>query len=262
MKCTHCGFSYEEETVCPICGTPAPYSETPPEEPYFEMTDATPTAAAAEPQPPQQPELSASVPHRHVGKLQIAILCLLSAIAALLLYLAVLGSVAFAWMQSDYLYDTWDDPGNTGYAEKSMQDPNVLNDGTVHKIGEPYDFGSGVITLKGAAVIKPKASFDASQRLVAFTVEVSNNTKQVQLYHAPEFVLGSSDFDASHFAFSEFSIAGDEASVSFQPGETYAAVFYYNLPNEKQTLLATVLASGDAAWDASAVYNIALGDIK
>lgn len=257
MKCTHCGFTYEEETVCPICGTPAPCPETAPEEPFLEMTGAP----AAEPQPPEPP---APAPHRQAGRMQIAILCVLAAIAALLLYLAVLGSVAFAWMLSDYgyWYDTWEGSGNSGYAEPAPQKPDVNNDGTVYKIGEPYDFGSGTLTLKGAAVVKPKASFDATQRLVAFTVEINNTTKQEQLYHAPEFVLGSSDFDASHFAFSEFSANGDGEYVSFQPGETYAAVFYYNLPNEKQTLLATVFAESDATGAASAAYNISLADIK
>ena len=113
MKCTHCGFTYEEEAVCPICGTPAPYRETVPEEPYFDLNINEAAAVPdTNPQPSAQQEPSAPVSNRSAKGLQIAALCILAFIAAVLLYLAVLGSVAFAWMQSDYAYwyDTWEAP--------------------------------------------------------------------------------------------------------------------------------------------------------
>ena len=109
MKCVYCGFTYDDEPVCPICGTPAPSREE-----YIPQYDynynsyepnmqAPPPANGTFPQqaPPvmsEQPVYSAPSKPRHAkksppGGLEIAAFCVLSVIAAALVYISVIQTI-------------------------------------------------------------------------------------------------------------------------------------------------------------------------
>lgn len=44
MKCSYCGFTYDDEAACPICGTPAPQPQGMPMYAYPEPEAPAPRA--------------------------------------------------------------------------------------------------------------------------------------------------------------------------------------------------------------------------
>ncbi len=100
MKCVKCGFSCDDETICPICGTPvAPVKG--PDFPY-RARHAAPQYTPPCPPPIQQfrqpPAPKEPLPPKPARKktpdgLRIAFLCVLSVIAAALVYIAVIQTI-------------------------------------------------------------------------------------------------------------------------------------------------------------------------
>ena len=109
MKCVYCGFTYDDEPVCPICGTPAPSREEYMPQYDYDYNSYDPNTQAPPPvsdaytrqAPPVMSEPAAyrepSKP-RHAkksppGGLEIAAFCVLSVIAAALVYLSVIQTI-------------------------------------------------------------------------------------------------------------------------------------------------------------------------
>ena len=283
MKCSYCGFTYDDELVCPICGTPAaPLEQTAPFAPQPAPTVQAPVSASSPCVEPDIEENKKPAAAKSGKGLKIAALCVLSVIAAALLANVAIQAFSLSAELKHYrksadvmdrekeLYDKsfklvesepdfdydYDGSNSEGYglSEKS--------DNTVHKVGESYDFGSGVITLKSVRVSQKTANFDSTKQQVAFFVEVTNNTNSSQIYEIPSLTLGEK-LDAEAFAFAEFNNSGEDVAYSFDPGESCSAVFYYNLPTENQTLNVTVSTeSQNYTCFVETEYTLETKDIK
>lgn len=100
MKCVKCGFSCDDETICPICGTPVK-SVKEPDPPYKARHAApqyTPPCAPPVQQFRQPPAPKEPLPPKPESKktpdgIRIAFLCVLSVIAAALVYIAVIQTI-------------------------------------------------------------------------------------------------------------------------------------------------------------------------
>ena len=281
MKCSYCGFTYDDEPVCPICGTPSASLEQPvPFTPQPAPTVQAPVSASSPCVEPDIEENKKPAAAKSGKGLKIAALCVLSVIAAALVANVAIQAFSlsaelkhyrksadvmdrekelydksFKLVESepDYDFDDSDSDGS-GLSEKS--------DNTVHKVGESYDFGSGVITLKSVRVSQKTANFDSTKQQVAFFVEVTNNTNSSQVYEIPSLTLGEK-LDAEAFAFAEFNNSGEDVAYSFDPGESCSAVFYYNLPTENQTLNVTVSTeSKNYTCFVETKYTLETKDIK
>ena len=281
MKCSYCGFTYDDELVCPICGTPAaPSEQTASFAPQPAPTVQAPVSASSPCVEPDIEENKKPAAAKSGKGLKIAALCVLSVIAAALVANVAIqafslsaelkhyrksadvmdrekelydNSFKLVESEPDYDFDDSDSDGS-GLSEKS--------DNTVHKVGESYDFGSGVITLKSVRVSQKTANFDSTKQQVAFFVEVTNNTNSSQIYEIPSLTLGEK-LDAEAFAFAEFNNSGEDVAYSFDPGESCSAVFYYNLPTENQTLNVTVSTeSQNYTCFVETKYTLETKDIK
>ena len=96
MKCTYCGFSYDNEAKCPICGTPAPQQPAPtPEKP--EPQPFLPPVQPPSGDAPKAPSPAASPAREDSGKgLRIATLCVLGVIASALIYLCLVMTFSYS----------------------------------------------------------------------------------------------------------------------------------------------------------------------
>lgn len=281
MKCSYCGFTYDDELVCPICGTPAAQAEQP--APF--TPQPAPTVQSAVPASSPEPAVKNKkkpAPAKKGKGLKIATFCVLSVIAAALVANVAIQAFSLSAELKHYrksaeimdkekeLYDKsfslveskpdidsdydGSDSGENSFSEKS--------DNKVHKVGESYDFGSGMITLKSVRVSQKTSNFDSAKQQVAFLVEVTNNTNSSQQYEIPSLTLGEKT-DTEAFAFAEFNNSGDDVAYSLAPGESCSAVFCYNLPTENQTLNVTVsteIQSGNCRVET--VYSLETKDIK
>lgn len=308
MKCTNCGFTYDEEAFCPICGTPAAPEQAPaypypapaphaPAAPYAPVDYASPVVPApnAAPVPEDAPAPAEPAPEKaccrkqHTG-LKIATLCVLAVIAAALVYNAVIQTLRF---QHENKYDSLLDRA-AKYTDEMLNGVEALKDGSpfgnilsddanpyddtwdwlpaygdekltddkTHAIGESYDFGRGVVTLKSAAVTKKDATYDDKLQQVALTIELTNNTKEDQIYEAPAMMLNGTEYDYTHFVFAEDSTNGEDVSYSYSPGKSVSATYYYNLPKDSKMLDATVTVNGgDGEYYAETTYQFDTKDI-
>ena len=263
MKCSNCGFTYDNEAVCPICGVPAyPAEQTAPyymaAEPVIGNTGIpeTPARKTTDDAPKAKKEPAAA----KSGKgLKIATLCVLAVIAAALVANVVLQAVSLSAELRYYkktakvmdsqteLYDNYSNllksydnlaNGKSGfkYDEPDGNDyiaPKIFNDSAVRKIGEEYSFDYGSVSLQSVK-LTGAASLDSSKQQAAFTVTFKNTTEKTLFYTYPMFSAGDTDFDEKNYLFAEFG--SEEAYCILKPGETSTAVFYYSLPKENQKL--------------------------
>ncbi|MBQ1381374.1 MAG: hypothetical protein IIY79_05100 [Ruminococcus sp.] len=269
MKCTHCGFTYDEETVCPICGTPAPVEKT--------RTESAVPPTAAQPQPPAPRTFRASAPSapRHSerqseqqsgGKgLRIATLCVLAVIALALICVALLQMISLLRDQkqkepSPQIEETI----SLSSEPNTLQtDTEYITDKNIRRVGDSFDFGRGTVTLKSVTVTREKSTFSSKTQQVGFLLEINNNTKKEQNYDAPGMTLGSSGYDADHYAFAEFSLDQSSGSCTVQPGKSYYAMYYYNLPKENPEATAQVYVFGDSgSYTAATIYSLDLGSAQ
>ena len=269
MKCTHCGFTYDEETVCPICGTPAPVEKT--------RTESAVPPAAAQPQPPAPRTFRASAPsaprhserqsEQHSGGkgLRIATLCVLAVIALALICVALLQMISLLRDQkqkepSPQIEETI----SLSSEPNTLQtDTEYITDKNIRRVGDSFDFGRGTVTLKSVTVTREKSTFSSKTQQVGFLLEIKNNTKQAQNYDAPGMTLGSSGYDADHYAFAEFSLDQSSGSCTVQPGKSYYAMYYYNLPKENPEATAQVYVFGDSgSYTAATIYSLDLGSAQ
>ncbi len=82
MKCSNCGFTYDDEKVCPICGTPAQNAPSAPENNPYSAPAAPPAEA---PVPPEPPRHEPPAPKKRSKGMMIALVCGVSVIAACML---------------------------------------------------------------------------------------------------------------------------------------------------------------------------------
>lgn len=267
MKCTHCGFTYDEETICPICGTPAPV-----EAPRAEST--VPPAAAQTPAPrtfraqsPSAPRHSDRQTERQTGGkgLRIATLCVLAVIACALIFVTILQAVAL--LRGQGREEPNRQPTETiplSSAPGTLPtDTEYITDKNIRRVGDSFDFGKGTVTLKSVTVTREKSTFSSKTQQVGFLLEINNNTKKEQNYDAPGMTLGSSGYDAEHYAFAEFSLDQSSGSCTLQPGKSYYAMYYYNLPKENPETTAQVYVFGNSgSYTAATVYSLDLGTVQ
>lgn len=271
MKCTHCGFTYDEETICPICGTPAPV-----EAPRAEST-VPPAAAQTQPQTPAPRTFRAQSPSapRHSDRqterqsggkgLRIATLCVLAVIACALILVTIIQAVALLRGQGHEEPNR--QPAETiplSSAPGTLPtDTEYITDKNIRRVGDSFDFGKGTVTLKSVTVTREKSTFSSKTQQVGFLLEINNNTKKEQNYDAPGMTLGSSGYDAEHYAFAEFSLDQSSGSCTLQPGKSYYAMYYYNLPKENPETTAQVYVFGNSgSYTAATVYSLDLGTVQ
>lgn len=271
MKCTHCGFTYDDERVCPICGTPVLAEEIPAESDLPPFA-AQPQATVPAPAPRPMRSSAASAP-RHAERftgnkgLRIATLCVLAVIA-----FALVLCVLFQFI-SLFRGQTRQQTATPTQAEQiiplgsepslPITDIEYITDKNIRRVGESFDFGKGVVTLKSVTVTKEKSTFSSKTQQVGFLLQIKNNTKQDQVYEAPGMTLGSSGFDAEHYAFAEFSLDQSLGRNTVQPGKSYYAMYYYNLPRENPETTAQVYVfGGNGSYTAATVYSLDLGSVQ
>lgn len=271
MKCTHCGFTYDEETICPICGTPAPV-----EAPRAEST-VPPAAAQTQPrtpaprtfraQSPSAPRHSDRQTERQTGGkgLRIATLCVLAVIACALILVTILQAVAL--LRGQGREEPNRQPTETiplSSAPGTLPtDTEYITDKNIRRVGDSFDFGKGTVTLKSVTVTREKSTFSSKTQQVGFLLEINNNTKKEQNYDAPGMTLGSSGYDAEHYAFAEFSLDQSSGSCTLQPGKSYYAMYYYNLPKDNPETTAQVYVFGNSgSYTAATVYSLDLGTVQ
>ena len=267
MKCSNCGFTYDNEAVCPICGVPAYPAEQ--AAPYYMAAEPvigntgipeTPARQTADDAPKAKKEPVAA----KSGKgLKIATLCVLAVIAATLIASVVFQILAFSLERKYYdkameamdrdeqlyddlnkispneflpnLYSDLIDP--TDFEEPDGNDyiaPKTFTDSAIRKTGEAYDFEYGSITLQSIK-LTGASGLDKNKQTAAFTVTVKNTTDQTLKYLYPSFSVGDNDFDSENYLYDEYE-NGEGSSVTIQPNQTLTAVYYYSLPKENQTL--------------------------
>lgn len=276
MKCTHCGFTYDEETICPICGTPAPV-EAPRAESTVPPAAAQPqtqTPASRTPAPrtfraqsPSAPRHSDRQTERQTGGkgLRIATLCVLAVIACALILVTIIQAVAL--LRGQKHEEPNRQPTETiplSSAPVTLPtDTEYITDKNIRRVGDSFDFGKGTVTLKSVTVTREKSTFSSKTQQVGFLLEINNNTKKEQNYDAPGMTLGSSGYDAEHYAFAEFSLDQSSGSCTLQPGKSYYAMYYYNLPKENPETTAQVYVFGNSgSYTAATVYSLDLGTVQ
>ena len=278
MKCTHCGFTYDEETICPICGTPAPVeaprveSTVPPTAAQTQTQPRTPASRTPAPrtfraQSPSAPRHSDRQTERPSGGkgLRIATLCVLAVIACALIFVTIIQAVALLRGQKREEPDR--QPAETiplSSAPGTLPtDTEYITDKNIRRVGDSFDFGKGTVTLKSVTVTREKSTFSSKTQQVGFLLEINNNTKKEQNYDAPGMTLGSSGYDAEHYAFAEFSLDQSSGSCTLQPGKSYYAMYYYNLPKENPETTAQVYVFGNSgSYTAATVYSLDLGTVQ
>lgn len=271
MKCTYCGFSYDNEAKCPICGTPAPQQPAPtPEKP--EPQPFLPPVQPPSGDAPKAPAPAASPAREASGKgLRIATLCVLGVIASALIYLCLVMTFSYSlergfestakeWSEDYDTFDAFGVPDN----DMLNAEPKVFTDSAVHTLGENYRFDCGAIAVKSVTLTGAKPLLDKTVQQTAFTVVVTNTGKEAQYYDAPTLTVGDSVFNDEHFLYSENN--GKEEPFLLHAGESLTAVYYYNLPKDGAALdvVLTVYCAGedgiyddsDGEFSASTTYRI------
>lgn len=271
MKCTHCGFTYDNEPLCPICGTPAPHAE--PEQPAFsyEAPPAYTTPPAAPRHYAEKPAAPAakSAPPSLPKGLLIATLCVLSVIAA-----ALVGNIL---LQSAVLLHETQPAAHAGYSdagdifETEPGEPVGYTDSAVHKVGERFSFNDGAVCLKSVKLTGAVSALDKNLRQAAVTVVLTNTGKRTQSYYWPGFHFDDEAFDDAHFLYSETNM-GNREFYALAPGKSLTAVFYYTLPKDNQALRCTVSACGfygnstidadNGDFTATASYQFEIKNVK
>lgn len=273
MKCTHCGFTYDEETICPICGTPAPVeapraeSTVPSAAAQTQTQPRTPAPRTFRAQSPSAPRHSDRQTERQTGGkgLRIATLCVLAVIACALIFVTILQAVAL--LRGQGREEPNRQPAETiplSSAPVTLPtDTEYITDKNIRRVGDSFDFGKGTVTLKSVTVTREKSTFSSKTQQVGFLLEINNNTKKEQNYDAPGMTLGSSGYDAEHYAFAEFSLDQSSGSCTLQPGKSYYAMYYYNLPKDNPETTAQVYVFGNSgSYTAATVYSLDLGTVQ
>lgn len=274
MKCGNCGFVYDDEAVCPICGTPAPQPEPVLQNfqqaqptPYFAQPAPTIEQPAPQQSPAPQEQTDDKQPKQSKG-LKIATLCVLAVIAAALVYSAVLQTISFLHERryeemifgDDFDYDFDFDGGDFDYIE-----PQTFNDSEIHAIGESFDFGKGTVALQSAKIIGPYSAGDNTKQLVAFTVVLTNNSDSEQTYSEPYIELGDSVFDEENYRYTEYDESTDSYESRVKKGESVTYVYYYSIPKDNQKLECSLdVYSYDEMnnYSAHTTYEFETKDIK
>ena len=267
MKCTTCGFEYEREPVCPICGTRAPQEETPVsppvsrafagENPYFTKSNAptppspptSPPPKRAYPAPPTPPQSNKNHHREPSRSFKIVLICLLvitmaascvSAVFTIMNYsqnkkisnfFDIVNSMAGMNMD-DYgdfsgLYDD-------GYLDNLENDADYIDDTTTRKIGDTFDFEYGTITAVSAAATGKEALNDSDMVQYAFTFELKNTTDKRHRYIPYIWMDNCTEL------YSESTVKADydETAISLEAGNSATVVFYFNVPKSKTTISA------------------------
>ena len=274
MKCSNCGFTYDNEAVCPICGVPAYPAEQP--MPYY-----------AAPEPAVESPAFAEAPVRNTGDtpkakkepapaksgkgLKIAAFCVLAVIAAALVTGVVFQILSFSLERKyyskatkaldesrdflsgaaidleDFAQGESEQPTHAAEGLDQLLDgsdyqvPKVYNDSAVHKTGETFSFDSGEISLAGVKLYDFPLS-DGNKQPAALTVTVKNTTDTKQMYMFPLLNMVDSAFDYDNYLFSQTDKKqDDDGNITLGAGETMTALFYYSLPKQSQTVDCTVL---------------------
>ncbi len=244
MKCTNCGFTYDEESICPICGTPAPHTEPTEPAPLFEGSgfSAPATASPRHVAPKAEPPAVKSAPQPIPKGLLIATLCVLSVTAA-----ALIGN---AFLQSAVLLRDSRRASESSYNETigdvfetEPSDPANYADNAVHKVGESFSFNGGTVCLKSIKLTGAASALDKNARQAACTVVIANAGKRTQSFYWPGFHFTDEAFDEAHFLYSETD-QGNKEFFTLAPGKSLTAVYYYTLPKDNQKLRCNVSACG------------------
>lgn len=296
MKCSNCGFTYDNEEACPICGAAAPWSQpaATPENNYFAQPAPVSNrdfVIAPEPEVEPQPAKKPS-PERQKGGngLKIATLCALCVIAAALVASVVLQALRFAQERQYYknanslleqenrLLEQFPDEaaGHNStpiFVEPDGNDyitPKTLSDGKVRKIGEAYSFEYGSVLLQSVRLTGTQ-SLDKATQSAAFTVVIKNTTDKTLVYNYPMFNVGDTEFEEENYLYSDFDRGGD-TSITLKPDESLTAVYYYNLPKQNQKLdcIINVYCMGtdsaangsESEFSAAATYEFETKDVK
>ena len=262
MKCTYCGFTYDDEPICPICGTPAapveqPVPFTPQPAPTVQRTVQV-NAPAPVPEKKRAPKKKKKpVPVKGGKGLRIATFCVLSVIAAALVSGVVIQALSMSAELKHYkkasevmdsqkkyydenakYYGILDklsgDNGKVEFDEPDGSDyiaPKSFSDGTVRKVGETYTFDYGTLTLKSVKPVSEMAA-DSTKQMAALTLTVTNTTDKKLSFIHPKLSVGDTEFDGENYLFSE----SGSNEFSLNSGESASFVFYYKLPKENQKL--------------------------
>lgn len=244
MKCTHCGFTYDNEPVCPICGTPAPYAAT--EHTAYRPQPTAPRHAQAAPSALPKTKEAAPKAAAVPKGLLIAALCVLSVIAAALLAGAFMQALTLAHTlrgAAPNSYSEWSEVVNdSDFPDKDIA-AKAFDDNTVRKVGEAYAFEDGALCLKSVKLTGAVSALDKNARQMACTVVLTNTGKRTQSYYWPGFSFDDSAFDEANYLYSETD-QGSKEFFTLAPGKSLTAVFYYRLPKDSQTLRCTVSVCG------------------
>lgn len=262
MKCNNCGFTYDNEPVCPICGTPAAPLEQ--KAPFAPQPAPTVQAPIPAPSPCVEPDIEESKKPAAAksGKgLKIAALCVLSVIAAALVANVAIQAVSLSaelkhykktaeltdkqqklldeslkyseYFNNNYSNNNFIDDsfsGDESYGRDYIE-PKRFTDGTIRKVGETFIFDYGTLTLKS---IKPMSEMavDNTKQIAALTLTVTNTTEKKLCYIHPNLSIGDTEFDGENFLFYE----SGSNDFSLNSGESASLVFYYKLPKENKKL--------------------------
>jgi hypothetical protein len=227
----------------------------------------TPAPRTFRAQSPSAPRHSDRQTERQTGGkgLRIATLCVLAVIACALILVTIIQAVALLRGQGHEEPNR--QPAETiplSSAPGTLPtDTEYITDKNIRRVGDSFDFGKGTVTLKSVTVTREKSTFSSKTQQVGFLLEINNNTKKEQNYDAPGMTLGSSGYDAEHYAFAEFSLDQSSGSCTLQPGKSYYAMYYYNLPKENPETTAQLYVFGNSgSYTAATVYSLDLGTVQ
>lgn len=264
MKCTTCGFDYEGEPICPICGTLAPQKETPvppvhtaftEENPYLSQPNA-PTPKSTLPTPPVLPRSNREHHHKPSRALMIVLVILLSVTMAASCVTAVFTTMNYFqnknasdffgmvnnlietaknyfkngdfsdFADSDILSELYDDE----YSAESERNYEYIDDDTDRTINDPFDFRYGTITAISSAATGKTALNDSDMIQYAFTFELKNSTEKKITYVFPYLWIE----DCTEL-YSESSVetAYDGNKIILDAGDSTTIVYYFNVPKSK-----------------------------
>lgn len=267
MKCTTCGFDYEREPVCPICGALTPQKEMPAspagtafaeKNPYLTPPN-TPTPKFTPPTlpiPPIPPHPNKGNHRKPSRALMIVLVCLLSVTTAASCITAVFTTMNYCQNKnvSDFfgmvnkLIETAKDYYKNGdfngfsdsdilsglYGDDYLAEPETnyeyIDDDTNRKINDTFDFQYGTITAVSAAATG-KTALDGSDMVqYAFTFELKNTTEKKITYVFP--YLWIEDCTQLYYETNvETAYDGDE--IILDAGKSATLVYYFNVPKSK-----------------------------
>ena len=248
-----------------------PYAQQP-QEPVYQQPAAPQYNAPQQPNPNAQYNYTVSAPPKKSNGPAIVVTSVIASVVVVGIVIAILSVTLFnksilniADTNDDFSDNYYDDLYDDYYDDYDY-DLEEFNDGTIHKIGESYEFDYGQITLKNAEITK---KYDDGMRQYAFTIEVKNTTNEAQIYELMYDLLNSK------YSFTEDSYdvvgyleyiytAGDYSDYDFElePGKATEFVIYYKGIESDNTIYPRIeLSDSDYNYNAIAFYEVNLGDL-